>query len=567
MTRIFLFFIGISITLFSFSQKKREVIIPQTQKDSLSLEGLLIEAEKQLILENYSTAFKIFKKGLKLNTQSATIHFKIAEVLVKNGERQESLPFSLKAIELDPQNKYYRLNLAKTYQSIGFYIDAAKTYEELVEKFPSESDVLYDLAELYQLMGQKKELFRIFDKIEILLGVKEEIVRKKQQIYIQEGQISKVIAEYEKLIEAYPNEFSYKTELIIFLIQQKKLKEAEKKIAIYEKKTYVSSQMSLIKSELAWTKGNIDTSLQLLSIAFKTNAIDFQAKFQIISNYFLSNPNTETRDKLTKIAQQLADMYTEEFKIQAFVGDLFFQKKEKQKAVTYYLKAVKLSPSNYLVWKNILNIEASLNQYDSLVIHAEKALEYFPNQALLYYFAGTGYLTQANYKKTVRMLEQGKKYTRDPNLLTVFYGQLGDAYNALKEDEKAYQAYEMALKNNPYNYHVLNNYSYFLALANKDIQKSLKMATLLIKQYPENPTYLDTYGWVLYTNGDYKEAKKILEKAIFIDKDGTVVEHYGDVLFQLGEVENAIKQWKEALRLGNTSDFIEKKIVEQKLYE
>ena len=115
---------------------------------------------------------------------------------------------------------------------------------------------------------------------------------------------------------------------------------------------------------------------------------------------------------------------------------MLYQDGKSQEAVNYYLKAVKLNPSNYSVWQNILNVEAELNQYDSVVVHSEKALEYFPNQAFLYYFAGTGYLITNDLKKSVRMLEQGKKYTVDPNLLTVFYGQLGDAYNGLKETEK-----------------------------------------------------------------------------------------------------------------------------------
>ncbi|WP_436515033.1 tetratricopeptide repeat protein [Ekhidna sp. To15] len=566
--RIVLFSIVFLTTFLTFSQrKKKDVVVPLTQEDSLKVEGVLVEAEKQLILENHAKALENFYVALEMNTESAAINFKIAEVLAKSNEGQKALPYGLQAIELDPRNKYYRLGLARIYQSIGFYMDAAKTYEGLLEYFPAEENALYELAELYQLTGRREEMFKVFDQIESQLGVKEEITREKQRIYMKEGKLDEVIAEYDKLIDAYPNESSYKSELINFLIQNKKLDRAEEAIADYEASESPSSRITMMKSELAWMRGDREKSIQLLSQAFETNSIDFNSKFQIISNYLVMSPDAETRSKLTLIAIQLADQYQEEFKAQAFVGDMLYQDGKSQEAVSYYLKAVKLNATNYSVWQNILNVEADLNQYDSVVVHAEKALEYFPNQALLYYFAGTGHLINNDYTKAVRMLDQGKKYTVDPNLLTVFYGQLGDAYNGLQENEKSYKAYDKALENGPNNDHVLNNYSYYLSLENKNLDKALEMSTRLVEQHPNNSTYLDTHGWVLYISGKYKESRKFLEKAASLDDDGTVIEHYGDVLFQLGEVEEAILQWERARDLGSTSELIEKKISDRKLYE
>lgn len=543
-------------------------MIPQTQEDSVKLEAVLIDAEKQLILENYSKALEGFTVALNMNTQSAAINFKIAEVLAKSNEGQKALPYGLKSIELDSENKYYRIGLARIYQSVGFYIEAAKIYEAMLEKFPSDENALYELAELYQLTSRTEEMFNTFDKIEDQLGVKEEIVREKQRIYMKQGKLDEVVREYKKLSDAYPNETSYKLELISFLIQNKRLDEAESEIASYEENEASNSRIVLLKSEIEWMRGRHKESLVLLAEAFESPGIDFETKFQIVSNYLMASSSAQNQELLTNLVKDLADQYQDEFKAQAFVGDMLYQDGRQEEAVAYYLKAVNLKPANYSVWQNILNVEADLNQYDSLIVHAERALEYFPNQALLYYFAGTGYLIQKNYQKAARTLDVGRKYTTDPNLLTVFYGQLGDAYNGLKENDKSYKSYDKALENKADNDHVLNNYSYYLSLEKKELDKALKMSTSLVKKFPENPTYLDTHGWVLYVRGDFKEAKKYLEKAISLnDEDGTVIEHYGDVLFQLGNVEQAIKEWEKALEKGEASDLLEKKIADRKLYE
>ena len=95
------------------------------------------------------------------------------------------------------------------------------------------------------------------------------------------------------------------------------------------------------------------------------------------------------------------------------------------------------------------------------------------------------------------------------------------------------------------------------------------MAEVLVQKYPDNSTYLDTYAWVLYVQKDYKKAKVFLEKAVAVNesKSGTIVEHYGDVLFQLGEKDKAVEQWKKAKIVGTTSTLIDKKIAEMKLIE
>jgi predicted Zn-dependent protease len=96
----------------------------------------------------------------------------------------------------------------------------------------------------------------------------------------------------------------------------------------------------------------------------------------------------------------------------------------------------------------------------------------------------------------------------------------------------------------------------------------LNMSSKLVEKYPDNSTYLDTHAWVLYVKGDYNEARIYLEKAITDENvSGTIVEHYGDVLYQLGEVENAVRQWEVARDMLDASENIEKKIADRKLYE
>ncbi|HTF80737.1 MAG TPA: hypothetical protein VL947_03395, partial [Cytophagales bacterium] len=78
---------------------------------------------------------------------------------------------------------------------------------------------------------------------------------------------------------------------------------------------------------------------------------------------------------------------------------------------------------------------------------------------------------------------------------------------------------------------------------------------------------LDTYGWVLYVNKEYKEAEVYLGKAAKNTNNGTILEHYGDVLYQLGRIDQAIEYWKKAEVAGDASELLAKKLKDKKLYE
>ena len=243
-------------------------------------------------------------------------------------------------------------------------------------------------------------------------------------------------------------------------------------------------------------------------------------------------------------------------------------KGEKLKAAQSYLKAVKLDNKKSDTWQRILAIEAEANLLDSLAKHATEAVETFPNNANFWYYQGIGNLGIRKYQNAINSFEEGKRLVfNNPKQLEDFNLRLGDAYNGTKQYAESDASYEAVLKNSPNNAFALNNYSYYLALRKERIDYAKNLAERLTNTTPNNATFLDTYAWVLYVAKDYQKARKIQEKALQIASNGTFLEHYGDILFQLGEKESAVEQWQKAKKQGGTSVQIDKKISERKIIE
>ena len=173
-------------------------------------------------------------------------------------------------------------------------------------------------------------------------------------------------------------------------------------------------------------------------------------------------------------------------------------------------------------------------------------------------------------QKAIEPLETGKMMViENKQLKAQFYTSLGDAYNSIKNYQMSDSSYITSLSLFPENPYVLNNFSYYLSLRNQKLDKALEMMSLCVSISPNISSYEDTYAWIYYKMEDYKKALIWIEKSI---KNGgnespVILEHYGDILFKIGQEELAIKQWIKSKQLGSQSDLIDKKIQDKKLYE
>ena len=115
-------------------------------------------------------------------------------------------------------------------------------------------------------------------------------------------------------------------------------------------------------------------------------------------------------------------------------------------------------------------------------------------------------------------------------------------YQEFGDKKKAYAIYEEALKADPDQASVLNNYAYYLSLDGRKLRKALEMSRRAVELAPDNASYLDTYGWLLFLLKKPKDAKPVFKHAmLYGGKDSAVVlEHYSKVLEALGEKDLSI---------------------------
>ena len=98
----------------------------------------------------------------------------------------------------------------------------------------------------------------------------------------------------------------------------------------------------------------------------------------------------------------------------------------------------------------------------------------------------------------------------------------------------------------------------------KDHKKEERRSAQKVKMDHNNSTYLDTYAWICFVQGNYTLARIYIESALKNDTTDSseLLDHYGDILYMLGDKEKAVEQWEKAKALGKDSDVLDKKIAE-----
>ena len=389
------------------------------------------------------------------------------------------------------------------------------------------------------------------------------------------GKKENAAQEYQKLIDADPDEPKYYSLLIDFYMTNNEQDEA---YAVLQKLLALDPndpRANLVLASYYQRKGDDAKAYDAFSTAFSNPDLDSEIGINILVGYlqYFQKPdaaNEQKRQQALGLAQLLVASHPKEAITHAMYGDLLYQTDKNNDALLQYKQSIALDSSKFLVWQQLFFIYDQQRSYDSLLQVAVLATTLFPDQAMPYYFSGYACTQLKKYNDAVTYLGKAIEIgVGDRKLLSQMYSQVGDAYYYLKNNHASDSCYELALVFNPSNAYVLNNYSYFLSLRGEKLEEADKMAEQANILEPNNAAYEDTYAWVLYKRGKYNEAKEWIEKALKNggDSDGSVLEHAGDIFFKLDDVNGAVQYWMQAKSKNVTSATIDKKIADRKLYE
>lgn len=558
----------------SFAQRKKK------QKEGVTVsmlehnesQRLLIDGLSDVLNDRIALASDKFNIAVVKDPSNDAAWFELAKIYGDQNNYIKAQECIGKAIDLQETNVWYRLLQMKIFEVSAQYKEMLQSATELVKLKPDNPEFLFELANAQLINEQNNEAIKTLDKVEDIVGVIEEVSMQKQQLFLADKQYDKAAFEIEKLIENNPTESSRYLAMIAEIYN--KAGDSDKAAEYYERIVTADPANPYVHISLAdfyRNKGESDKSYKELEAGFANETLDADTKLRILFAYYTSAEMFTTKssevENLIHIIQQANP---DNARVVALRGEFLLNSKKYSEARNMFEVALQSDSSNYNIWEGLLQAVLGAQEVKALENYSARTIELFPFQPLPYLFSGMALNQQKKAAEAIKRLNSGLKLVVNNDILkSEFYSQLGDAYNTNKEFTNSDDSYEKALKISPDNSNLLNNYAYYLSLRNANLDKATTMAKKAVDLDPENPANVDTYGWVLYKSGRFEESKIWIEKAIKLtnESDPDLLEHYGDVLFKLGDTGKAVEYWKKARNAGSSSQNIDQKINDKKIYE
>ncbi len=369
--------------------------IKQVSQRETEREARLLEAEKWRLLGDWDKAEQAFRALLEEAPATDAAHFGLARVYDTLGRVELALEHIEKAVELDPDNEWYRLTQAELLEKAQRYEEAAAVFAALRKKNPHVVDWYLREAALHVQAGRLDEAVGVYDELERVIGPNEEVARRKHALYLAMNQEKKAERVLVELVRAFPDKPRYRYLLAQFYERQGEGAKARRVWQEVLERWPDDAQARLAMAQYG-AEGNDDYRyLMSLEEAFARPDVHIDAKLPKILPYIqqlAQSGDTTLATPLRRLTALLTQVHPGEAKAWAAAADVHYCLGEVERAIALYRRALEADDSAWSVWEQLLMVLAQEGRFDELRDLSEEGLELFPNQPVMWYFNALAYL-------------------------------------------------------------------------------------------------------------------------------------------------------------------------------
>ena len=567
---ILFFFILIPILILS-----QEDIIDKKEKKYLHHYFL---AEKYKLLDEIEKAKLQYEICIKENPKESAPFYELSKICFSQGEFNKAKEYIMDAKNIAPENIWYLYLLIEIYNQTYEFENQAKVWEDLIKIEPENKLYHFEAIYSYINLGQLKKAIKLIQKAKHHISNIDDLVILESEIYIKDNNLEKATEIISLEAKKTPSNLKYLqklSELYILRSEYDLANEVYKKILNLDPE---NTTALLASFKINQTKFSEENDFDIFLKIFNSRKISKEQKIDILFEVFSDNKKIEKYNEYIPRALDLCiKHHSDEFVFYVISGDYKLLINDYKGALDNYITSIKNGLKDKVIYEKILNIYLYKNEIDQVLIYSDEALNYFSFEPIFYYYKSIAQMYKLEHSQSNQTLIKGLEFIFDDSILkSEMYSLMGDNYHKLKNNKESDKYYDLALDINPEYILVLNNYSYYLSLrgGSENLLKAEKMIIKCLELTKEDPqpSFLDTYAWVLYKQALIEKDSKIKQEKLSLSKktmdecfnfggDSAVIfEHYGDILFQLNDFKGAKEYWEKAIKIDSGNKTIEEKI-------
>lgn len=596
------------------------------QADRRKASYLYMQALDAFMEERYNLYGELLTRAYKLDPQDPELISRYGEwLLLTNSNDSASVERGF-AMMLDGYNRhpadYFEglqlLNLTSNYRR---WDDNLSVSEKLHQQFPDRNEVSLQLGRSYlmhALFGDTSYIvpaIAVFSGLEDKLGKSAPLSEMKIRAYAIDRDTAAIIRELGELSASSPAD-PY-TALSIGQIYNS-ISKPDSALVYFNRACELDSTNGnaiMLRAQLYQQQGDSLTFDREAFRAIKSQDLELETKLKLIVNYvnMLYNDSTQ-HQRIDNLFETMLDVNPGEPDVHRLYAEYLAQIGKDERAADQMSYVVSLDGTERNNWLFLAQLYSNQKDWKKAAETLDEASKFFPNEFDFARPRAVFHSLSGDTLAAVRVLENfPDSLITDANDLSDYQSLLGDYYYMLNKRDKAFDAYDNALKANPFNYMAMNNVAYYYAETDTLLDKAESYAARVVRHEPDNTTYLDTYAWVLYKKGDYQKAKEQIDRTLELldfkeamdsvdaaievvneasetvknsdepleeiveevveESPGQVgsaelFDHAGDIYFKCGNTVQALEFWQKALELEpDNPDLIKAKIKHRKIIE
>lgn len=383
----------------------------RVDEKELMYQEAFLSARLDEISGKYEKAIASIKDLYKEDRSRAIFSYELSRLYWKIGDEESAVSFGEKANSTEPTNEKYAVDLATKYEELGQH-DLAAQKLETVLKNSSDKPLHYEKAAFnYLASGDPMKAISLLDELEGIVGVNEDLIRRKYDIYRTLKDHQAAEAELLKLKNKYPKDTRILNNIANFY---KQTGQEEKSNKLYQEIVAINpndTQASLALAKTATVKNDDVIYLRSLNHLFTKSDIALDTKVKELI-FFVEDLNPQSDSTLIHVLKDITDnlrlLHSEEAKSHAISGDIAFKIEDDKQAIIHYKKTLELDSRNYMVWTQLMYALLKQKEVDELRKYSEEAIDLFPNQWFGYVMNGRANMAKNDFDLAQEILEEAQ---------------------------------------------------------------------------------------------------------------------------------------------------------------
>jgi tetratricopeptide (TPR) repeat protein len=503
-------------------------------------------------------ATEVLRKGIDAIDKAYDLRFALAEFLHSQKRFDEVETLLRETAEIDPEEPQAfeaRKGLVKTYLAQGETEKAAKEVEEIGNRGTGDPEFHLLAGRLAMIEGEYRKATSELRQVVDLKPDNAAVYPLLAEAHFRNNEPLNGSQVLRKGVELHPESTEIRSALAQYLLRNRELDEALVQLRRIQELNPKDARAQILEGDILVMQQKYEQAEQVYRDLAELDTEGPIPQFKLGGLFAVR----EKYDKAHEYYDRALSRAPDAFRIMESKAEAYIAAEKPDQAGKFLAGQIEKHPDNPLLYELMGRVHLVSGDAAKAEEYFIRATELEPRWLLPYYRIGSLYLGRGEIDKGIRKFEQAQE--RNPESARLAF-TLATLYQYNDNYEKARAKYESIIQKHPDFTPAMNNLAYLIAENSNDpaeLEKALEMAEKAAQN--EEPSTLDTLGWIHYKLGNLEKALESLDKAFRERPESPELGyHLATVLHAKGDSEGAKTVLEKIIESERAGEQLKKEI-------